>query len=85
MRSAIPVAAAALLALALTTPAQSHQQTKVTNEDGKTIVNAPTTDVEAAHDGSEVDVDAPYTSVKVDTRKRVVKIRVPYFNQDIEW
>ena len=34
---------------------------------------------------TRVKVRAPYTSVDVDTRKRHVQIRVPYYRGDIRW
>ncbi|MEZ5843811.1 MAG: hypothetical protein R3D27_08765 [Hyphomicrobiaceae bacterium] len=58
----------------------------VTRHDGKTVVEAPTTRVETDEAGrTKVRVRAPHTAVDVDTERRRVRIRVPYYSGDIRW
>jgi len=58
----------------------------VERRNGETIVDVPTTRVETSGDKkTRVRVRAPYTKVDVDTKRRLVRIRVPYYNGDIRW
>ncbi len=86
--------ATACALVALTAPAFAHEvvvredgRTTVTREAGKTTVNAPRTKVVTKRDGNrtKVDVRAPYTGVNVDTARRHVRIRVPYYSGDVYW
>jgi hypothetical protein len=42
-------------------------------------------DVEARGQATNVTVRAPRAAVDVDTERRAVRIRVPYFRGDIRW
>jgi len=76
--------AAAALTITLATPALTGDY--VERRNGKTIVDVPTTRVETGGDKkTRVKVRAPYTKVDVDTKRRHVRIRVPYYNGDIRW
>ncbi len=79
-------AVATVLILApLAVPASARDV--VTREDGKTIVDAPTTKVVTRErDGAtRVKVRAPATKVDVDTERGHVRIRVPGYSGDIRW
>jgi hypothetical protein len=72
------------LAITLATPALTGDY--VEHRNGETIVDVPTTRVETGGDKkTRVKVRAPYTKVDVDTKRRHVRIRVPYYNGDIRW
>ena len=72
------------LAITLATPALTGDY--VEHRNGETIVDVPTTRVETGGDKkTRVKVRAPYTKVDVDTNRRRVRIRVPYYNGDIRW
>ena len=72
------------LAITLATPALTGDY--VEHRNGETIVDVPTTRVETGGDKkTRVKVRAPYTKVDVDTKRRHVRIRVPYYNEDIRW
>ena len=72
------------LAMTLATPALTGDY--VEHRNGETIVDVPTTRVETGGDKkTRVKVRAPYTKVDVDTKRRHVRIRVPYYNDDIRW
>jgi hypothetical protein len=72
------------LAITLATPALTGDY--VEHRNGETIVDVPTTRVETGGDKkTRVKVRAPYTKVDVDTKRRHVRIRVPYYNRDIRW
>ncbi len=72
------------LAITLATPALTGDY--VEHRNGETIVDVPTTRVETGGDKkTRVKVRAPYTKVDVDTKRRHVRIRVPYYNDDIRW
>ncbi len=72
------------LAITLATPALTGDY--VEHRNGETIVDVPTTRVETGGDRkTRVKVRAPYTKVDVDTKRRHVRIRVPYYNDDIRW
>ncbi len=72
------------LAITLATPALAGDY--VEHRNGETIVDVPTTRVETGGDKkTRVKVRAPYTKVDVDTKRRHVRIRVPYYNDDIRW
>ena len=72
------------LAMTLATPALTGDY--VEHRNGETIVDVPTTRVETGGDKkTRVKVRAPYTKVDVDTKRRHVRIRVPYYNGDIRW
>jgi hypothetical protein len=72
------------LAITLATPALTGDY--VEHRNGETIVDVPTTRVETGRDKkTRVKVRAPYTKVDVDTKRRHVRIRVPYYNDDIRW
>jgi hypothetical protein len=72
------------LATTLATPALTGDY--VEHRNGETIVDVPTTRVETGGDKkTRVKVRAPYTKVDVDTKRRHVRIRVPYYNDDIRW
>jgi len=76
--------AATALTITLATPALTGDY--VEHRNGKTIVDVPTTRVETGGDQkTRVKVRAPYTKVDVDTKRRHVRIRVPYYNGDIRW
>lgn len=59
----------------------------VVRQDGRTIVDAPTTrvKVDEATGDTRVRVRAPYSKVDVDTERGQVRVRVPYFSGDIRW
>jgi hypothetical protein len=58
----------------------------VERSNGETIVDVPTTRVETGGDKeTRVKVRAPYAKVDVNTKRRHVRIRVPYYNGDIRW
>lgn len=58
----------------------------VERRDDEIIVDVPTTHVETSGDKkTRVKVRAPYTKIDVDTKRRMVRIRVPYYNGDIRW
>jgi len=68
----------------LATPASTGDY--VEHGNGETIVDVPTTHVKTSgYRRTRVNVRAPYTKVDVDTRRRHVRIRVPYYNDDIRW
>jgi hypothetical protein len=71
--------------LAMAAGAAADTTATVKQVDGRTIVTAPTTKVDASAERTKVRVDAPDTRVRVDTETRIVRIRVPYFNGDIRW
>ena len=72
------------LAITLAKPALTGDY--VEHRNGETIVDVPTTRVETGGDKkTRVKVRAPYTKVDVDTKRRHVRIRVPYYNGDIRW
>jgi len=72
------------IAITLATPALTGDY--VEHRNGETIVDVPTTRVETGGDKkTRVKVRAPYTKVDVDTKRRHVRIRVPYYNDDIRW
>jgi len=72
------------LAITLATPALTGDY--VEHRNGETIVDVPTTRVETGGDKkTRVKVRAPYTKVDVDTKRRHVRSRVPYYNGDIRW
>ena len=72
------------LAITFATPALAGDY--VEHRNGETIVDVPTTRVETGGDKkTRVKVRAPYTKVDVDTKRRHVRIRVPYYNDDIRW
>ena len=81
------LAAAAAIGLALAGPASAHDGSRHDRDHRGTNVKAPGTSVKTRHTrrGTDVRVRAPHTRVHVDTERRVVRIRVPYFNQDIRW
>ena len=75
---------ATTLMITLAAPAISGDYVEHRND--KTIVDVPTTHVETDGDRkTRVKVRAPYTKVDVDTKRRHVRIRVPYYNGDIRW
>lgn len=75
---------ATTLMITLAAPAISGDYVEHRND--KTIVDVPTTKVETDGDRrTRVKVRAPYTKVDVDTKRRHVRIRVPYYNGDIRW
>jgi len=75
---------ATALMITLVTPAIAGDY--VERRNGETIVDVPTTRVETGGDRkTRVKVRAPYTKVDVDTKRRHVRIRVPYYNGDIRW
>lgn len=75
---------AAALLITLAAPAISGDY--VEHRNGETIVDVPTTRVETGGDRkTRVKVRAPHTKVDVDTKRRHVRIRVPYYNGDIRW
>jgi len=72
------------LTITLATPALTGDY--VEHRNGETIVDVPTTRVETSgHRRTRVKVRAPYTKVDVDTKRRRVRIRVPYYNDVIRW
>ena len=72
------------LAITLATPALTGDY--VERRNGATIVDVPTTRVETSgHRRTRVKVRAHYAKVDVDTKRRHVRIRVPYYNDDIRW
>jgi len=78
------ILASTALTIALATPALTGDY--VEHRNGETIVDAPTTHVTTSgHRRTRVKVRAPYTKVDVDTSRRHVRIRVPYYNDDIRW
>ena len=82
-RLAITFATTALT-ITLATPALTGDY--VEHRNGKTVVDVPTTRVETSgHQKTRVKVRAPHTKVDVDTKRRHVRIRVPYYNGDIRW
>jgi len=82
-RYVIKFTATALL-ITLAAPAISGDY--VEHRNGETIVDVPTTRVETGGDRkTRVKVRAPHTKVDVDTTRRHVRIRVPYYNGDIRW
>jgi hypothetical protein len=82
-RYVIKFTATALL-ITLAAPAISGDY--VEHRNGETIVDVPTTRVETGGDRkTRVKVRAPHTKVDVDTKRRHVRIRVPYYNGDIRW
>jgi hypothetical protein len=82
-RYVIKFTATALL-ITLAAPAISGDY--VEHRNGETIVDVPTTRVETGDDRkTRVKVRAPHTKVDVDTKRRHVRIRVPYYNGDIRW
>jgi hypothetical protein len=75
---------ATTLMITLAAPAISGDYVEHRND--KTIVDVPTTHVETDGDRrTRVKVREPYTKVDVDTKRRHVRIRVPYYNGDIRW
>jgi len=71
-------------AITLATPALTGDY--VEHRNGDTIVDVPTTRVKTSgHRRTRVKVRAPYTKVDVDTKRRHVRIRVPYYNDHIRW
>jgi hypothetical protein len=82
-RYVIKLAATALI-ITLAAPAIADDY--VEHRNGETIVDVPTTRVETGGDRrTRVKVRAPHTKVDVDTKRRHVRIRVPYYNGDIRW
>jgi hypothetical protein len=82
-RYVIKFTATALL-ITLAAPAISGDY--VEHRNGETIVDVPMTRVETGGDRkTRVKVRAPHTKVDVDTKRRHVRIRVPYYNGDIRW
>jgi len=76
------VLAAVIAALLVPTAAHAGKSKR----DDKVVVDAPTTRVETSGKRrTRVTVDAPHTHVRVDTRRRKVRINVPYFNRTIRW
>lgn len=75
----------AMAALASATAGAVADETYDRGERGSRVVEAPTTRVETRPGDTDVRVRAPYTGVHVDTERRRVRIRVPYFNRDIRW
>ena len=75
---------ATTLMITLAAPAISGDYVEHRNDE--TVVDVPTTHVETDGDRkTRVKVRAPYTKVDVDTKRRHVRIRVPYYNGDIRW
>jgi hypothetical protein len=85
LKSRLGIAAAVAAAVASAGFAFAGDMVK--REDGKTVVEAPTTHVTADErtGATQVKVRAPSTSVDVDTERGHVRIRVPYFSGDIRW
>lgn len=80
------VTAGAVLAMAaLALPSAARDV--VTREDGITRVEAPTTRVrvDEVTGDTRVNVRAPGTHVDVDTERRHVRIRVPFYSGEIRW
>lgn len=81
---AVSIAAASLATPALANKSPAGKDGEAKRE--KVAVEAPYTKVETrGKRRTSVRVDAPYTNVDVDTKKRRVRINVPYFNQTISW
>jgi hypothetical protein len=87
MRIAFRFAAIAAVTAATTVSAAHAAKTTTvdTRHDGRTLVSAPGTRVAVLSKRTKVHVDAPYTTVRVNTATNHVRIRVPYFNGDIRW
>jgi hypothetical protein len=77
--------AVAATALVAATTAEASRTAAVTHHNGRTVVSAPMTHVVTTPAATKVRVDAPYTTVRVDTGAGHVRIRVPGFNGDISW
>ena len=72
-------------ALSAATTAEASRTATVTHRNGRTVVIAPMTHVVTTPSATKVRVDAPYTTVRVDTGAGHVHIRVPGYNGDISW
>ncbi|MBU2531639.1 MAG: hypothetical protein KKB37_02775 [Alphaproteobacteria bacterium] len=77
----------ALIVLAAALPVQSGATER---HDRDVVVEAPTTDVivsdrKVSDRKERVLVEAPATEIDVDTERRRVRIRVPFFDGDIRW
>jgi len=73
---------------AVSTTANAHDRSQThrsTQADAYGDTHGATVKTRRGERGKRVRVRAPHTRVDVDTRRRVVRIRVPYFNQDIRW
>ncbi len=86
MRIALRFAAGVALATVATiTAAHAAKTTVDTHRDGRTFVAAPGTRVAVQPKRTKVHVEAPYSSVRVNTATNHVRIRVPYYSGDIRW
>ena len=75
----------AIVLLSLVPPgvADAHETGRV--ENGRTVVEAPTTRLEKDKRRTTVEVRGPGADVDVDTERRRVRIRVPFFNGTVRW
>lgn len=87
IRTSFKRASAALIVLpALAVAAAAHDGGSTRQDKKGTEVKAPYTHVKTrGKRRTKVSVRAPYTGVDVDTRRRRVRINVPYFNRTIRW
>ncbi len=86
MHSALrQIALAGFAVVATVSAAHASKTTGDTHRDGRTFVSAPGTKVAVVPNRTKVHVEAPYSSVRVNTAANHVRIRVPYFNGDIRW
>ncbi len=76
---------AAIVLLSLVPPGLADARETGRVENGRTVVEAPTTRVETEKGRTKVEVRAPGADVDVDTERRRVRIRVPFFNGDVRW
>ena len=76
---------AAIVLLSLVPPAVADAHETARDENGRTVVEAPTTRVETEESRTKVEVRAPGADVDVDTERRRVRIRVPFFNGTVRW
>ena len=78
------VALASVFVAICVVPASAHDKTE---SHGRSVdVRAPHTKVTTSHGKkTKVTVKAPYSDVRVDTKNRHVRIRVPFYSGDIRW